>query len=72
MPYLYVPKEVMPHLDDVMKRKNAKKKADGFRHLAQYALVGKEMENIKTLTFPKKPLPRLFPNKNKYKKRGWF
>lgn len=63
MPVMHVPREVIPHIKDAMRRKKAKTMADGFRHMAQYAMIGKEIENISTLSFPKVTLKPLFKKK---------
>ena len=63
MPNIYVPREIIIHVKDVMKRKKADTLADGFRYLAQYARVGKEVENISKFSFPVDNLPPLFKSR---------
>lgn len=59
MPYSFVPKDVIAHVDDLRKKKGRKTQADAFRDMAQYAAVGRELEAIGKLSLKSLNLPPL-------------
>lgn len=59
MPYSFVPKDVMAHVDWIMDKKGRKKRADAFRDLADYARRGIELEAIGSFRMAPLKLPVL-------------
>jgi len=51
----YVPPIIIEELQDIMEEENILIKADGYRELAKYSKVGREMKRIMNLDFRRKP-----------------
>ena len=59
MPVMHVPRDVIPHVEYLKKKKGRKTQADAFRDMAQYAAIGQELEAIGRLSLKPLNLPPL-------------